>query len=488
MIQLLIILLAVVSGKLVYYQDWDSSNDWTFGNITGVALTSSTWKYGMAYDPINNIYGCVSGWCIGAGLNSLYNFYEASYAISPMINLTSSHTAEVYFNISLSLAPVNDGAQLYWSRNVSGPWNLLGSSWYNGQMFPWPDSPNGPAWVGTNAAWHGLSLNITDLVGGPVYFRFVLRTDYSLQSYGIAIDNFGVTDDLPSSPTPPPTSPSPAPVLYPNETLVYYESFDYGFGGWISGFLPGSGTQSPFQDGIPNYYPMAFCQKGLCLKTGLTDHLYQYTSPLLISPPINLPSSQVTLRFSLQYDISGIGNGLCLLMSYNNSVWQPVGNVGQGYNWFNTPVITNMLAYLEIRSPGWYGSSPLQIVELSFNSTGPNPVQFIFAVISYYSGSESNGAGVLVDEFTITTLKPTVAPTPVGTCVECCSGTSAPIVANLAQSDVLYQKVDNINSYVSMALGFGVFVAFVTFVLIWSEFYIIYLIRTSNVYSVKVEQ
>lgn len=127
-----------------------------------------------------------------------------------------------------------------------------------------------------------------------------------------------------------------APVITVTSTTPHLENFETGDGAWHS-----TGKNNSWEYGTPNSVRIKRAASGSkAWKTSLTGNYNDGEKSYLYSPCYDVSSlTAPTLSFSLALDIEDCGSGLCdgayMEYSVDGKIWDTLGNVGQGTNWYN---------------------------------------------------------------------------------------------------------------------------------------------------------
>ncbi|MFN6081710.1 MAG: T9SS type A sorting domain-containing protein, partial [Bacteroidota bacterium] len=134
------------------------------------------------------------------GLSGNYADNTTAYLYSPSFNMTASGTYNLSFYAKNIFEIGYDGYLLQYSLNGGDTWTYLGNAvqtnWYDyantagGRPFP----TGQPFFNATSNSYALRSFNVISLAGNNnVWFRFVFRSDASVNAAGFAIDDFELT-------------------------------------------------------------------------------------------------------------------------------------------------------------------------------------------------------------------------------------------------------------------------------------------------------
>lgn len=185
-----------------YVEGWENgSGGWVSGG------TSSSWAVGAPNDVTNTpgLVGAYNGnnaWV--TNLTGNYNNAEASWVVSPCIDLTSLSNVRIRFGLWYSSEASWDGGNFAYSTDGGSSWQVAGSvgsaiNWYNAASVS--SSQGQPVWAGNGGgAWLPAEITLPQLAGqANVRFRFQFYSDGSFNAYsGMAIDSFVV--EMPTDP------------------------------------------------------------------------------------------------------------------------------------------------------------------------------------------------------------------------------------------------------------------------------------------------
>ena len=153
----------------------------------------------------NGTHGGSNAWVTGLTGNYVDNSHSILY--SPVYNFTAVGTYTIRFWSRFNTESGWDGFRVEYSLDKGDNWAIVGSTganWYNyanstqATSFP----VNEPYFTGDNAAWTQYFTNISSLAGNSnVAFRFVFKSDVTINAPGVAIDDFQI-DGPPNSPLP----------------------------------------------------------------------------------------------------------------------------------------------------------------------------------------------------------------------------------------------------------------------------------------------
>ncbi len=138
----------------------------------------------------------VNSWVTGLTGNYVNNSHSILY--TPVYNFATAGTYTIRFWSRFDTENQWDGFRVEYSTNKGSSWNILGAvsaNWYNfantSQATSFPI--NEPYFTGNNSTWTEYSTDISSLAGNSnVSFRFVFKSDGSVTSPGVAIDDFQV--------------------------------------------------------------------------------------------------------------------------------------------------------------------------------------------------------------------------------------------------------------------------------------------------------
>lgn len=165
-----------------------------------INTTPNTWAYG----PINKTtivgqVGNTSGWVTGGLGTTFYNSTEQSNLYSPVFRLPANTKPNINFSLWHNTPRAQDGARIEYTTNGGNSWLTVGSSrsgtnWYNTSINLFQGLPNNNVWSDSSRGWIQASnyLNVQFATTTFIQFRFQFRSNASVNSDGIAIDDFGV--------------------------------------------------------------------------------------------------------------------------------------------------------------------------------------------------------------------------------------------------------------------------------------------------------
>lgn len=148
--------------------------------------------------------GTASGenaWVLGLN-EAQYENYTDAELYTPMFDLTGQGLYLLSFAGKYSIQSQNDGFRLEYSLNAGKTWDQLGNqdedpNWYNftnQNTFNIAFPPGSSYFTNTHSAWTVYNKDISFLAGQKnVCFRYVFKSDFIVQSKGLAIDNFEIT-------------------------------------------------------------------------------------------------------------------------------------------------------------------------------------------------------------------------------------------------------------------------------------------------------
>lgn len=139
-------------------------------------------------------------------LSGNYSDSTTSYLVSQCYNLSQVVNPVVRFNLAFDLQNARDLLFMEYSTDLGTSWDTLGTAsdvnWYNSSSVPSPSGGGcvlcvGAQWSGRNLAFLEYSLPLNFLSNETnVIFRFVLKSNESLNYEGAIIDNFVVDGSL----------------------------------------------------------------------------------------------------------------------------------------------------------------------------------------------------------------------------------------------------------------------------------------------------
>ncbi len=186
-------------ANLPYTNNFQSNNGGFISESASVA--PNTWAYGQIAKPIiTGQPGNANGWVTGGLGNGLYNNSEISNLYSPVFRLPANTKPSISLSLWHNTPRGQDGARIEYSTNGGSNWFTVGSSrsgsnWYNTSINTFPGIPNNNAWSDSSRAWIQASnyLNVQFDSITFIQFRVHFRANPSVNSEGIAIDDFGVS-------------------------------------------------------------------------------------------------------------------------------------------------------------------------------------------------------------------------------------------------------------------------------------------------------
>lgn len=185
-------------GEFPYCEGFeDGDGGWTVGGIL------PSWEHG---EPDNtNISSAANGTnCWVTDLDGDHNNDEASFVLSPLINLEPLVDPVIKFNTIRDLESGDDGVQFQVSADSGATYSVLGSTsssnWYNSSSVSALSSlGNGNGWTGETSAWvemrHSLSSYAADTA---VFLRFLMAADGNTTNEGFGFDDIVIaeSDDI----------------------------------------------------------------------------------------------------------------------------------------------------------------------------------------------------------------------------------------------------------------------------------------------------
>lgn len=224
---------------------------------------------------------------------------------------------------------------------------------------------------------------------GSVAFTFTTPADfsnlgeYTLQAYTIYGVDMVAADD---------TSDETFTNIPIVTTFPYYQDYEDGAGGWISG-----GTESTWELGDPAGFaiigpPPATPTSLNSWTTELTDYYNLNEKSYVISPCLDFSSLIIPyMEFDANWDIQLYDDGAKLQYTTDEGLtWNDLGGIGTGDNWYNTNTCYAMWPTFYIDSyNGWSGNSGGWVHskhDLSFLAGEPSvKFRFVFASSSYWN-------------------------------------------------------------------------------------------------------
>lgn len=182
-----------------YVDNFDGSNIWTVhDSMPGQPAT--TWELGMpAYGATSSTHSGANAWDIN--LTAAYGDQAFTYLISPVFDFTNAVNTKLSFWQNFNSEPTWDGVRVEYTTDGTN-WNILGVqndplgvNWYTSSAL---NATGLPGWEGNSNGWikSEYELGILNNVVGPVQFRFVFNSDFSVTYDGYTIDDFSLV--LPS--------------------------------------------------------------------------------------------------------------------------------------------------------------------------------------------------------------------------------------------------------------------------------------------------
>lgn len=176
--------------QYLFYDDFENpvSARWGFGANSG----NNTWYYPQTNNPfgLDTTYGS-----LGYNLWGYANVGPSDYyaQMNAGVSLPASSSVFMYFRQSYAFEQNYDGGVLEYTTG-SG-WtdaaSLFDAGSYNGAIDPGSSNPLAGrfAFTGNSSGLRSSRLNLSDLAGQTVRFRFRIGTDHSLDNYGWCIDD-----------------------------------------------------------------------------------------------------------------------------------------------------------------------------------------------------------------------------------------------------------------------------------------------------------
>lgn len=214
-----------VCGYISIANDADTSNNMACISITGLSIYSTPFEDNfdngnLGWISINE--GAIgSDWQLGypsfgltTGTHSGNNAWDVNltsgYAssancmlYSPLFDLTSAVHPKLHFWQNLNAESTWDGLRIDYKYSTSTIWQTLGTgidpgttNWYNDLQL---NSSLLPGWTGSSAGWQYSEYPLDTLATNPsIQFRFAFTSDLSINTDGVSIDDFAITQLLAS--------------------------------------------------------------------------------------------------------------------------------------------------------------------------------------------------------------------------------------------------------------------------------------------------
>jgi hypothetical protein len=184
--------IATTGIALPYFDNFDGTSIWTATD----SLPGSSWQLGTpAFGSTNSAYSAPNAWDIN--LTTAYGNQAYTTLESPVFDFSNAVNAKLSFWQNYSTENSWDGTRLEYTTDgvtwqVLGTMNdPLGVNWYTVSNLI---SSNLPGWEGSSAGWiqSEYDLGLLNNVTGPVQFRFIFTSDFSVTGDGYSIDDFAI--------------------------------------------------------------------------------------------------------------------------------------------------------------------------------------------------------------------------------------------------------------------------------------------------------
>lgn len=185
--------IATTGVTLPYFDNFDGPTTlWTAYD----SLTGSSWQLGTpAFGATTGAHTAPNAWDVN--LTTAYNNQAYTTLTSPVFDFSNAVNAKLSFWQNRNCEGFWDGTRLEYTTDGIN-WQVLGvmndpngTNWYTNNAI---NSSGLPAWDGNSNGWmqSEYQLGLLNYVVGPVQFRFIFTSDWSVTYDGFSIDDFAI--------------------------------------------------------------------------------------------------------------------------------------------------------------------------------------------------------------------------------------------------------------------------------------------------------
>lgn len=184
--------IATTGIALPYFDNFDGTSIWSAWD----SLPNSSWQLGTpAWGSTSSAHSAPNAWDVN--LTTAYGNQAYTVLTSPIFDFSNAVNAKLSFWHNWNSESFWDGTRLEYTTDGIN-WQVLGTqndplgvNWYTNSSI---NSSNLPAWDGNSNGWiqSEYDLGLLNNATGPIQFRFIFTSDFSVTLDGYSIDDFAI--------------------------------------------------------------------------------------------------------------------------------------------------------------------------------------------------------------------------------------------------------------------------------------------------------